>query len=85
MEITADISLYPLNEKYKEQVMSFIKKMEKENPGMQMQVNGMSTQIAGPFDDVMNLIRNEIEGYLNKNEAVFVLKIAKGCNIERED
>jgi len=41
----------------------------------------MSTQIAGPYSEVMDLINNQIKNYFTSNEAAFVLKVTKGDNI----
>lgn len=82
MEITAEISLYPFSNAFKNEVKEFISHLKKENPDLLMTVNGMSTQIAGSYGKVMDLLNEEIKKFLTANEAVFVLKIAKGCNID---
>ncbi len=82
MEITADISLYPFDRRFREQVEEFVSGIQEKYPGLLMDVNAMSTQIAGPYDEVMEMIRVEIREFFISNNAAFVLKIAKGCRVE---
>ncbi|PID33876.1 MAG: hypothetical protein CR955_00195 [Thiotrichales bacterium] len=60
MEISVDISLYPLTEDYVEPILAFIKGLEK-NPKITVIKNQLSTQIYGDYDDVMALISTEMK------------------------
>jgi uncharacterized protein YqgV (UPF0045/DUF77 family) len=84
MQITAEISQYPHTERYNEEVKAFISHLKKKNNGLLMEVNGMSTLIAGPYDEVMDFTQHEIGRYLENKEAVFVIKIEKGQRVEKE-
>lgn len=55
MQLTAELSLYPLRENYIEIVLSFIAELEKEQ-GLTIRRNAMSTQISGDSKLVMNTI-----------------------------
>ncbi|MEY3008238.1 MAG: hypothetical protein RI942_2580 [Pseudomonadota bacterium] len=55
MQLTAELSLYPLSENYIEIVLSFIAELEKEQ-GLTTRRNAMSTQISGDSKLVMNTI-----------------------------
>jgi len=55
MQLTAELSLYPLSENYIEIVLSFITELEKEQ-GLTIRRNAMSTQISGDSKLVMNTI-----------------------------
>ena len=55
MQLTAELSLYPLSENYIEIVLSFIAELEKEQ-GLTIRRNAMSTQMSGDSKLVMNTI-----------------------------
>lgn len=77
MEATIEISLYPLQDNYKEQVKQFIKKI-RLHQNLRIESNGMSTQIFGQYDDIMNVLMVDIRETLEIQPAMFVLKIGKG-------
>ena len=60
MEISVDISLYPLKEEYVEPILAFIKGLE-SNPNITVKKNQLSTQIYGDYDAVMALITSEMK------------------------
>lgn len=60
MEISVDISLYPLQEDYKQPIYDFIKGLE-SNPRITVKKNQLSTQIYGDYDEVMALISSEMK------------------------
>ena len=60
MEISVDISLYPLKEDYVKPILAFIKGLE-SNPNITVKKNQLSTQIYGDYDDVMALISTEMK------------------------
>lgn len=75
MKATIDISLYPLNSAYKDEIIIFVQQLKKY-PGIKIEVNGMSTQIYGDYDQLMTLMQQEMKTVLLKTKAVFILKIA---------
>ena len=60
MEISVDISLYPLKEDYVKPILAFIKGLE-SNPNITVKKNQLSTQIYGDYDEVMALISSEMK------------------------
>lgn len=60
MEISVDISLYPLKEDYVKPILAFIKGLE-SNPNITLKKNQLSTQIYGDYDEVMALISSEMK------------------------
>jgi len=74
MEISVEISMYPLSEGYKSQIKSFLKRLNTYQ-NISVETNGMSTQIFGKYDDVFDVLKNEIKEEYNKsNKVVFILK-----------
>lgn len=78
MKATLDISLYPLTENYKEAIINFIVDAKKAHPNLQIETNGMSTQVYGNYDLLMDFLKITAEPILAKYNAVFVVKIANG-------
>lgn len=74
MNISVDISYYPLNEEFIPPIKDFIGQLNRyEN--LIVQTNGMSTQVFGDFDEVLNSIKTEIKKSFEIPHSVFVLKI----------
>ncbi len=59
MEISVDISLYPLQENYEAPIFAFIKGLEK-NPDITVIKNQLSTQIYGDYHAIMSLLQDEM-------------------------
>jgi uncharacterized protein YqgV (UPF0045/DUF77 family) len=78
MNITVEISMYPLREDYENQVLSFLKKLTSIQ-AIQVRVNALSTQVQGEANVVMNAIRDAIaETFRGEIRASFVMKILPG-------
>jgi uncharacterized protein YqgV (UPF0045/DUF77 family) len=77
MEATIEISFYPLQDNYKEQVKDFIRKIRRHK-NLLIESNGMSTQIFGQYDDLMNALTVDIREALKNEQAMVILKIGKG-------
>lgn len=79
MNVTVEISMYPLRSDYEEQVLKFIDLL-KEKPDLRISVNAMSTQITGQYDEVLNHIQFCIKAvYQSKVKASFAIKILPGA------
>lgn len=77
MNISVDISMYPLKGDFEPSIIDFIKKVR--TLGLHVEENGLSTQVFGPFDQLMPLMTQEIKTALSKEDnCVFVLKIVTG-------
>jgi uncharacterized protein YqgV (UPF0045/DUF77 family) len=55
MKLTADLSLYPLQEEYIPIIQSFIASLQ-DRTGLQVARNAMSTQVSGDYDTVFAAI-----------------------------
>ena len=75
MEISVDISLYPLKENYVEPILAFIKGLER-NSEITVKKNQLSTQIYGEYHVVMELLKTEIYDVFKEiPESAIVLKL----------
>ncbi len=75
MQASVEISMYPLGREYVPDIKEFIDNLKKNNQVI-VEVNGMSTQIFGPFRTIMQLLTDEMEASFRKNgKNVFVMKV----------
>ena len=79
MELSVEISLYPLaQQEYEEQIWDFIKRI-RQYPDIRIKTNGMSSQVFGEYHQVMNCLTVEMERvYQEIGRAVFVCKYIMG-------
>ena len=78
MECSVEISMYPLTADYESSIISFIKRMRK-HPFITIETNGMSTQIFGDYDRVMNAVKSEMKNsFLSEEKVVFNMKVING-------
>jgi uncharacterized protein YqgV (UPF0045/DUF77 family) len=77
MIATIEISMYALSNDYKEQVIAFIQRV-KQNKNVRVEVNGLSTQLFGDYDLLMQLLKKEMQHDLEMGSTVFLLKIGPG-------
>ena len=79
MEVSIEISLYPLaEEKFKSEIWSFIKRL-RDVDGLQVVTNGMSTQVFGNYDLAVNKVMSEIKHvHQTLDAAVFICKFIGG-------
>jgi uncharacterized protein YqgV (UPF0045/DUF77 family) len=78
MEITVEISYYPLIEKYQQPVEKFINEIGK-NKEVVIEAGMMSTLITGKYEEVLNLIQQKLKPLMEKYPSVFSLKISNAC------
>ncbi len=73
-KIVADISMYPLAENYKTEIIAFIKALD-DRPGLERVTNQLSTQLRGSFDDVTGAIREGMRAVMSgPGHVVFTVK-----------
>ncbi|MEW6989860.1 hypothetical protein AADZ91_04135 [Colwelliaceae bacterium 6441] len=79
MEISIEISLYPLaEEQFKSEIWAFIKKLRNVE-GLQVITNGMSTQVFGEYDLAVSKVMAEIKQvHQTLDAAVFICKFIGG-------
>ena len=78
MEITVEISYYPLDEKFEQPVLDFIELLQKESK-VKVEPGHMSTIIAGDYNDVMKLLTESIRPFMEKMPSVFAMRITNAC------
>jgi uncharacterized protein YqgV (UPF0045/DUF77 family) len=74
MKISVDVSYYPLKEEFKPSIKDFIGRLN-QVVSLNVETNGMSTQVFGDYDAVMGAITREIKASFSLPHSVFVLKI----------
>ena len=77
MIATIEISMYALTDDYANKIIGFIQRVKKY-PGIRAEVNGLSTQLFGEYDVLLDALKKEMEEELLHGKNVFLLKIGKG-------
>ncbi len=80
MQATVEISLNPLSENYEQIVVEFIMRLKKYN-GLRIDVNGLSTQIFGDYDRIMDILKTEMKRVFENEKALFHLKLCSGLQL----
>ena len=75
MIATVEISMYALTDGYEQKVIDFIQRV-KQNKNIRVEVNGLSTQLFGEYDLLMQVLKKEMQYDFETGKAVFLLKIA---------
>ena len=74
MKLSAEMSLYPLEEKYEKPILQFIDTL-KSNPNLTVKVNTMSTQVFGEFDIVLDELKMAMKSAFSEELArILVVK-----------
>ena len=84
MKATIEISMYPLSNDYIQRVLDFLETLN-QHDNITVETNGLSTQIFGDYDDLMDILKLEIFKVLAAQDAIFVLKIGKGILKYKEE
>ena len=74
MEISVEISYYPLNEEFKVPIKGFIAALC-ENKNLIVRTNTMATQVFGEFDEVMATLQKCMKQAFELPHSVFVMKV----------
>ena len=78
MQISIEVSLYPLSENFISPIDNFISCLKKYN-SIEVRKNNMSTQLFGDFDDLIKILKIEMKKtFKNQTNSVFNLKIVNG-------
>jgi len=81
MKAALDISIYPLTENYKAEVLAFIEDLKTE-PSLTVITNNLSTQIGGDYDLVFDTVKKALKKFHATKKAVAIIKIAEGIDIQ---
>ena len=74
MEISVDISMYPLQSEYEAPISAFIEKL-KQDPTVKVSCNELSTQLHGDYRIIMKMLEDEIYSVFKEiPDSIFVLK-----------
>jgi len=74
MQLSVEISKYPLTQNYIPEIQSFIDRLN-TYATIKVVTNTMSTQIFGEYDDVMNALKNEMKTSFEKDvKQIMVVK-----------
>lgn len=75
MICSLEISMYPLKDQYKPSIVKFVQNLRTYDD-INVKTNGMSTQIFGEYQKIMNAINIEIESsFKQKKSIVFNMKL----------
>jgi uncharacterized protein YqgV (UPF0045/DUF77 family) len=76
MNISVELTLTPLQDEYEPAIINFIKSLRAS--GLTIMENPLSTQVYGPFDEVMPLLQKEMKIALESVErGLLYMKIVK--------
>ena len=78
MNVSVEISLYPIAEDYLPPIQAFIDRLN-THPGIRVITNTMSTQVFGPYDEVLGILAREMrQAHENTPRAAFAIKVLNG-------
>ena len=77
MQATVEISMYPLAEDYAQAITEFILRVRR-HAGVRAETNGLSTQLFGEYDHLMDILKDEMRTVLDERKVVFIMKLAAG-------
>ena len=74
MDISVDISMYPLQKEFEAPILAFIAKLELEDP-IEIVRNELSTQVHGDYKVIMTLLEKEMFSvFADIPDSIFVMK-----------
>ena len=71
MKVTLEITMYPLTDGYKETVKDFLRRLNR-NENIEVITNGVSTQVFGQYDDVLNAYTESLKPTFDSGKTVAV-------------
>ena len=74
MNISVEVSYYPLHDQYIPPIQAFIDRLNTYD-ALIVKTNGMSTQVFGTYGEVFNALQTEIKAAFEVPHSVFVLKV----------
>jgi len=78
MQLSVEVSMYPLKDEYISSIQGFIDRVNR-HPGLRVLSNVMSTQLFGDYDTVMDTLREEMRySFEQHGRAIFVCKFIDG-------
>ena len=78
MQLTVDISMYPLKDDFITPITWFIERVA-AYPNIRRKTNALATQLTGPYDEVMDMLKVEMKAsHAEFGQAIFVCKFLNG-------
>jgi uncharacterized protein YqgV (UPF0045/DUF77 family) len=78
MDVSVEISLYPLNNEYIPPIQDFIDRVN-DAEGLTVKTNVMSTQVFGNYEKVMSCLTAQMkETFVKHGKNVFIMKVFPG-------
>jgi uncharacterized protein YqgV (UPF0045/DUF77 family) len=74
MNVSIEMSYYPLNSEYIPPIKDFISRIS-GYPNIKTKTNGMSTQVFGEYFEVMQILTKEIHKSFELPHSVFIMKV----------
>lgn len=74
MNVSVEVSYYPLHSEYIPPIKDFIGRIN-NYPEIKTKTNGMSTQVFGEYFKVMQILTNEIHKSFELPHSVFIMKV----------
>lgn len=79
MQVSVEISLYPLQESYIQPITQFIQRLDTHSDII-VSHGVMSSTILGDYQQIMTILTTEMEYSLKTiPESVFIIKLSGGC------
>ena len=83
MQVTVEISMYPLRDAYLEPIDAFIKALYKYPVAVTSTMS--CTHVIGEFDEVMMAINTEMKVVFEEGQTCFAMKVLNGDLSEKVD
>ena len=78
MDVSVEISLYPLADEFIPPILDFIRRLNQDTE-LSVVTNTMSTQVFGPYDVVMAALAREMQQtHRQTPKAAFAMKVLNG-------
>jgi uncharacterized protein YqgV (UPF0045/DUF77 family) len=83
MKISVELTFSPLQDDFEEHIILFIKKLRQS--GLTVLENPLSTQVYGPYDEVMSVLGKEIKiAFALMDRGLLYMKIVKSDRSDYE-
>ena len=84
--LSADVSMYPLHQDYKDKIKAFIDRIASNTQSVEIRSNNMSTRLFGEFDAVTEVLNAAMRYSMTEyGKMVFVCKFVEGDTRELKD
>jgi len=86
MNLSVEISMYPLQDGYIPKIDDFLDDINQHGKGIDIRTSNMSTRLFGEYDLVSSLLNQAMKSSMQKHgKVVFVCKFIEGDARELED